>query len=119
MIDFRPLNGSLFSALALVCQTKSTTSQVHDWVVYKLGTLLGSVGNRVKMHKSTPATGKERGDIKLKDYVVMKTIKSQDNRLPPPRNPDNGLYHDPYKVWSLLLVLLATCETQCGPFFWI
>ena len=33
------------------CQTKSTVSQVHDWVVYKLGSLLGSVGQRVKIHK--------------------------------------------------------------------
>jgi hypothetical protein len=41
------------------CQTKSGTSQVHDWVVYKLGALLGSVGHRVKIHNITPATGKE------------------------------------------------------------
>ena len=33
------------------CQTKSAVSQVHDWVVYKLGTLIGSVGHRVKIHK--------------------------------------------------------------------
>ncbi len=38
------------------CQTKSVTSQVHDWVVYKLGVLLGSVGHRVKIHKITVAT---------------------------------------------------------------
>jgi hypothetical protein len=30
------------------CQTKSAASQVHEWVVYKLGALLGSVGRRVK-----------------------------------------------------------------------
>ena len=35
------------------CQTKSASSQVHDWVVYKLGTLLGSVGHRVKIHMFT------------------------------------------------------------------
>ena len=39
------------------CQTKSAHPQVHDWVVYKLGSLLGSVGHRVKIHKITPATG--------------------------------------------------------------
>ena len=50
---------------------RSTVSQVHDWVVYKLGVLIGSVGHKVKIHKITPATGKERGDIEIKDYVVL------------------------------------------------
>ena len=66
------------------CQTKSVSSQDHDWVVYKMGTLLGSVGHRVKIHKITPATGKEGGDIEIKDYVVMQKPQTQDNRLPPP-----------------------------------
>ncbi len=52
------------------CQVKSTASQVHDWVMYRLGGILGSVGHRVKIHKITPATGKERGDLEIKDYVV-------------------------------------------------
>ena len=64
------------------CQTKSADSQVHDWVVYKLGALFGSVGHRVKVHKITPASGKERGDIEIKDYVVVQ--KPQADRLPPP-----------------------------------
>ena len=46
-------------------------SQVPNWVVYKLGTLLGSVGHRVKIHNITPVTGKERGEVEIKDYVVM------------------------------------------------
>ena len=29
--------------------------------------------------------GKERGDIYLKDYVVLQKLQTQDNRLPPPR----------------------------------
>ncbi len=41
------------------CQFKSSVSQTHDWVVYRLGDILGSVGHRVKIHKITPATGKE------------------------------------------------------------
>ena len=41
------------------CQTNSVVSQVHDWVVYKLGTLLGSVSHRVKIHKITPGTGNQ------------------------------------------------------------
>jgi hypothetical protein len=51
------------------CQAKSAATQVHDWVVYRFSTILGSVGHRVKIHKITPATGKERGDMVLKDYV--------------------------------------------------
>jgi hypothetical protein len=36
-----------------------------------LGGILGSVGHKVKIHKITPATGKERGDLGIKDYVVL------------------------------------------------
>jgi hypothetical protein len=39
------------------CKVKSAASQVHDWVVYHLGGIFGSVGHRVKIHKITPATG--------------------------------------------------------------
>ena len=35
-------------------QVKSVVSQVHDWVVYRLGVILGSVGHKVKIHKITP-----------------------------------------------------------------
>ncbi len=35
------------------CQVKSATSQAHDWVVYRLGDNLGSVGHRVKIHEIT------------------------------------------------------------------
>ena len=55
------------------------------WVVYRLGALFGSVGHKVKIHKINPATGKERGDIEIKDYVVLQKPQGQDNRLPPPR----------------------------------
>ena len=43
----------------------------RDWVVYRLGDILGSVGHRVKIHKITPVTDKERGDLEIKDYVVL------------------------------------------------
>ena len=35
------------------------------------GDILGSMGHKVKIHKITPATGKERGDLEIKDYVVL------------------------------------------------
>ncbi len=60
-------------------------SQDHDWVVYHLGVILGSVGHRVKIHKITPVTGKERGDLEIKDYVVLQKPQEQSDRLPPPR----------------------------------
>jgi hypothetical protein len=68
------------------CQVKSPASQVHDWVVYRLGVILGSVGHKVKIHTEiTPATGKERGDLEIKDYVVLQKPQEQVDRLPPPR----------------------------------
>ena len=33
-----------------------------------MGGILGSVGHKVKI---TPATGKERGDLEIKEYVVL------------------------------------------------
>ena len=42
------------------------------------------MGHRVKIHDITPATGKERGDLEIKDYVVMQKPQTQANRLPPP-----------------------------------
>jgi hypothetical protein len=58
---------------------------VYDWVVYRFGDILGSVGHRVKIHKITSDTDKEGGDLEIKDYVVLQKPKDQDDRLPPPR----------------------------------
>ena len=83
MTVFLPLNGSLFSTPPLVNPLRFSldllnsvhatlflttllwiicrlvASQVHDWVVYKLGSLVDSVGHRVKIHKITPSTDKD------------------------------------------------------------
>ena len=67
------------------CQAKSAATQVHDWVVYRLGGILGSVGHRVKIHNITPATGKERGDVEIRDYVVLQKPRDLTDCLPPPR----------------------------------
>ncbi len=56
-----------------------------DWVVHRLGGILGSVGHRVKIHKITPTTGKESGDLEIKDYVVLQKPQEHDDRLPSPR----------------------------------
>jgi hypothetical protein len=53
--------------------------------VYRLGGIFGSVGHRVKIHKITSTTGKERGDIEIKDYVVLQKPQEHADRLPPPR----------------------------------
>jgi hypothetical protein len=66
-------------------QKKLCFTELHDWVVYRLGDIVGSVGHRVKIHKITPATGKERGDLEIKDYVVLQKPQTQVDRLPPPR----------------------------------
>ncbi len=56
------------------------------------------MGHRVKIHKITPATGKERGDLEIKDYVVLQKPLEQADRLPPPRTliMDFTLTHTPY-----------------------
>ena len=68
-----------------ICKVKPAASKVHDWVVYRLNGIFGSVGHRVKIHKITPATGKERGDLEIKEYVVLQKPQEHADRLPPPR----------------------------------
>ena len=84
-LEFNSFSYDTFGDHLQTCQTKSVVYQVHDWVVYKMGSLLGSVGHRVKIHKITPATGKERGHIEIKDYVILQKPQTQGNHLPPPR----------------------------------
>jgi hypothetical protein len=52
------------------------------------GVLLDLVGHRVKIHKITTVTcnttGKERGDIEIRDYVVLPKPQEQTIRLSPP-----------------------------------
>ncbi len=50
-----------------------------------MGGILGCVGHKVKIHKITPVTGKKRGDLEIKDYVVLQKPQEQTDRLPPPR----------------------------------
>ena len=65
----------------------------HKWFVYRLSSLLRSVGHRVKTHKITPAVGNERGDIEIGKYIVLP--RGQDNRLPPrPLLLDYTMTHD-------------------------
>ena len=61
------------------CVTVSQT--VHDGVVYKLSSLLTTVGNRVKVDKITPTVGNKNCDIEIKDYVVLS--RGENNDLPP------------------------------------
>ncbi len=63
-------------------------SQVHDWVVYKLGVLFGSVGHEVKIHTITPATEKNRGVILRIPY--WSTYVHKVFRCPSP-DPDGSL----------------------------
>ena len=87
------------------CKVKSAASQVHDWVVYRLVGIFGSVGHRVKIHKITPTTGKERGDLEIKDYVVLQKPQEQTDRLPPPRTLilDFTLTHTRYFTLSSIV----------------
>ncbi len=60
-------------------------TEVHDWVVYRLGDMLGTVHHHVKIHKITPAQGKERRDVEIRDYVVLQKPRDGTDCLPPPR----------------------------------
>ena len=62
------------------CQRQSAAFPAHEWIVYRLSLLLRSVGHRVKTHRITPAAGNERGDIEIKDYVILP--RGEDDRLP-------------------------------------
>ena len=53
------------------CQVQSVALHTHEWFVYRLSSLLRSVGHRVKTHKITPAVGNERGDIEIGKYIVL------------------------------------------------
>ena len=63
------------------------------WFVYRINSLVRSVGHRVKTHKITSAVGNERGDIEIGKYIVL--LRVQDNRLPPrPLLLDYTMTHD-------------------------
>ena len=47
------------------------------------------MGHRVTIHNITSVTVKERGDLEIKDYVVLQKPQTQANRLPPPRTLTN------------------------------
>ncbi len=54
-------------------------------MVHRLGVILGSVGHRVKIHNITPVTVKERGEVEIRDYVVLQKTRDLTDCLPPPR----------------------------------
>ncbi len=82
------------------CRVKSAYSQVHGWVVYRLGEILGSVGQRVKIHKITPVTGKERGDLEIKDYVILQKTSRTDWSSSSSSYSNIGLHLDSYVLWK-------------------
>ena len=61
-----------------------------------MGVILGSVGHKGKIHKITPSTGKERGDLEIKDYVVLQKPQEQDDTLPNPR-----FHYDSSTLWKI------------------
>ena len=73
--------------------TQSVTQTTHDWVVYSLSSLMGSVGYRVKIRKITPPIGNERDDIEMKDFLVT-SLTSGTGELPTSSPTDSGLFDD-------------------------
>ncbi len=63
---------------------KSNNSRILQQLDFHTQQIL-KAGHRVKIHKITPSTGKERGDLEIKDYVVLQKPQEQADCLPPPR----------------------------------
>ena len=74
------------------CHHQSATLTTHEWIVYRLSSMILSVGHRVKIHKVTPAVGNERDDVEIKDYVVLPP--GQNNLLSSDFTTDFGRYDD-------------------------
>jgi hypothetical protein len=78
---FRQFNFDPYGDHIQTCQRPSATLPAHEWIVYKLALFLRSVGHRVKTHRITSSAGDERGDIEIKDYVIL--TRGEVDRLPP------------------------------------
>jgi hypothetical protein len=63
------------------CHRQSTSLPTSEWIVYRLSLFLHSVGHRVKTHRITPFSVNERGDVEIKDYVLLP--HGEDDRIPP------------------------------------
>ena len=59
-----------------------------------------SAANKLKLRREKLATGKERGDLEIKEYVVLQKSQEQVDRLPPPRTVildfTESMTHTPY-----------------------
>jgi hypothetical protein len=53
------------------CQCQSVTLPTHGWMVYKISLLFCSVGQRVKTHKVTPATGLQTMNLMTSTKSIM------------------------------------------------
>ena len=93
---------------------KSAATEGHDWAVYKLGGILGSVGHRVKIHKITPAQGKERGDMEIRDYVTSRLAKASgwDRPPSPSAHSDIGFHFDAHAFRKITVAFARTVDTQ-------
>ena len=92
--------------------SKSAATQVHDWVVDRLGGILGSVGHRVKIHNITPTTDKERGDVEIRDYVVLEKPRDLTDCLPPPRTLILDFTLTLYAFWKITDVFSGTADAH-------
>jgi hypothetical protein len=56
------------------CQVKSAASQVHDWVVYRLGGILGSVGHKVKIGDKRLCVGNKNAKFEKSTHAAATDI---------------------------------------------
>jgi hypothetical protein len=80
------------------CQAKSEATQVHDWVVSRLGSILSSVGHRVKIHNITPG---HPAKTKRLDRLSSSSTYS-----------DPRFYFDAYAFWKITAVFSGTADAH-------
>ncbi len=84
-------------------------------VVHRLGGIFSSVGHRVKIHHITPATGKERGDVEIRDYHSMSSSKTPGlDRLISSSAEYTHIrfYFDTYAFWKITVVFSGTVDAH-------
>jgi hypothetical protein len=72
------------------------------------------VGHRVKIHIITQVTGKERDDLEIKDYTVLKKSQEQSDDPPPHRTliMDFTLTHTRSSMDDQIYTLWNNLHTQ-------
>ncbi len=92
------------------CQAKSAATQVHDWVVRRLGVILSSVGHRVIILRSRRA----RNGVIWKYAGLCNIAKTTrlDRLTSSSTYADSRFYFDAYAFWKITAVFYGTADAH-------